>query len=288
MLVGGLQKAAVSIARQRRPYERFNRVPRRVISAARYRINAPILIFQMGKVGSTSVYRALREQALPVPVEHVHLLADLDDVERWVRRTYPYPSSTLRQIEHDRRLRQMIDTQPATRWNVITLVREPVIRNVSSFFESLHEFVPEARTGDVSVETLGHAFVQRFGHAAPLEWFQKQLVPVFGINPYAAPFPHDAGFQVLEGERARLLIMRTKDLATYFSSAIDAFLGVKIRRLRRANESEGKWYSAMQQRFLADFRFPPSYLDEMYGSEYARHFYTADELAGFRARFGER
>lgn len=40
----------------------------------KFGINAPIIVYQMGRVGSTSVYSALRRLDLDVPVYHAHAL----------------------------------------------------------------------------------------------------------------------------------------------------------------------------------------------------------------------
>lgn len=249
----------------------------------RYRVDAPILVFQMGKVGSTAVYAALKARALPV--DHLHLLTGLDALEASMRWSYEDPSTTLAEIERGRRFRERIDGDPGTRWNIITMVRDPVARNVSAFFEGLHQIVPGARDRVVTMDELGDAFLNRFSHAAPTTWIQSQLTPVFGIDPFTTPFPHSAGFQILEGERARVLIIRSEDLSACFETALQSFLGLKIRALPKANVSENKWYAPLAAEFSQSFEMPQHYLDEMYGSAYARHFYTPEELARFESRY---
>lgn len=233
----------------------------------------------MGKVGSTAVYQGLRDLQLPVAVEHVHLLTNFDSIEQNIRRMYAAPSTTLDELNKGRRLRLEMDSRTDIRWNVITLVREPVHRNISAFFESLDEIVPEARQGNTTIEELGHAFLERFNHDAPMSWIKTQLTPVFGLDPYAVPFPHQAGFQILEGDRARLLIIRMEDVTRCISKATGSFLGRNIRHLPRANTTESKWYGQLHDRFLAEFELPAEYFTRLHGSQFARHFYTPEELA---------
>ena len=71
-------------------------------------------------------------------------------------------------------------------------------------------------------------------------------------------------------------------------SAPHAFLGIRKARLLLANTSEQKWYASLLDDFLDEVDIPGSYLDEMYGSEYARHFYRPTELAVFRSRWNTR
>ncbi len=83
---------------------RLRQTPRRLLAALRYQSDAPICVYQMGKVGSTAVHRAIAAQALPVPLYHAHMLAELDAIEASVRQNYAAPSSTLRQLAHGREL----------------------------------------------------------------------------------------------------------------------------------------------------------------------------------------
>lgn len=264
---------------------RLRRAPRSVITATRYRSHSPILVYQMGKVGSTAILKALVDQGFRVPVEHVHLLADLDAIEDGVQRSYADPSSTLEQLDHARQVREAVDRQPNVSWNVITMVRDPVARNVSAFFESLHEHLPRPDSAALSMKSLGEAFLTRFDHSAPLEWFQRQLAPVFDVDVFGSTFPHSAGFQILAGPRSRTLVIRYENLNDCVGEALKDFLGVSVKRLPAANSSASKWYGALQRRFTAEFEFPDSYLSAMYDSEYATHFYTSAEISGFRRRY---
>src|SRR5258708_39936699 len=44
----------------------------------KFNIDTPIIVFQMGKVGSSSVYDALNDLDLDVPVYHAHVLNRFD------------------------------------------------------------------------------------------------------------------------------------------------------------------------------------------------------------------
>jgi hypothetical protein len=257
----------------------------------RYGITDPVVVFQMGKVGSTGVYRALVAANLGVPVHHVHLMEDLDAIEDGVRRLYPNPVHTLREIEKGRRIRRELDQRRSRGSNVVTLVRDPVARNVSAFFEGIEEVLPEARTllsTDAPHDELLDAFLNRFDNGAPLGWFDGQMKPVFGIDVFATPFPHERGFQIIEGNSARVLILRTADLAQASADAFRSFLGVTLGPLGVQNDSAGKWYADAYRDFLARLRLPDGYLDEMYDSRMARHFFSPQEIEQFRAGWRSR
>jgi hypothetical protein len=56
-------------------------------------------------------------------------------------------------------------------------------------------------------------------------------------------------------------------------------------RIERENASADEPYAEAWSHFIDRIRIPDAYLDVMYGSRLARHFYTASEIEAFRARW---
>ncbi len=249
----------------------------------------PVLVYQMGKVGSSSVYRSLRDLDLPGGVEHVHLLENLDAVEASVRSAYADPAGSLRQIRRGREIRARMRRSRDVQWKVVSLVRDPVERNVSAFFQNLDQVLPDARErharGELPTDELRDAFVERYDHNAPLLWFQTQLEPVFGIDVFATPFDTASGFTTYESPTASLLVIRLEDLPRCGDLAIAAFLGVDGFTLQARNVGNQKWYADLYAEFQREVVLPPEYLDAMYDSAFAQHFYDDRERAGFRSRW---
>ena len=245
----------------------------------------------MGKVGSSSVYQSLRSLDPPRPVHQVHLLNDLDALEGQVRMRYPNPVQTLAQIEKGRTLRRVIERSRGTTWQVITLVRDPVQRNVSAFFQNLTEVIPDVyerhARGEMSVAEITSAFLERYDHNAPLAWFETQLQPVFGIDVFASPFDTSRGCAIYEAEHARLLLIRVEDLSTCGPTAIADFLGLDKFELVTANIGREKRYHGLYAEFEAEVHLPESYLTRMYDGRVARHFYTDAEIDAFQARWAK-
>ena len=267
---------------------RLRGLRRRLKTVGRAR-GEPIVVYQMGKVGSSTVYRSLRSLGLRRQVHHVHLLNELDEIEERVRRRYPDPVGTLAQIEKGRRLRRRVLPNRRTTWNVISLVRDPVQRNVSAFFESLTEVIPDVyerqERDDIAPAELENAFLDRFDHDAPLSWFQSQLEPVFGIDVFAAPFDTEQGYATYEGPGARLLVIRLENLMEYGQTAIGEFLGLDQFELVTANIARDKRYANLYSEFERSVTLPVSYLERMYESRFARHFYRAAEIEAFEQRW---
>src|SRR5438874_10832030 len=90
----------------------------------KYGIRAPIIVYQMGKVGSRSVYESLKKLELDVPVYHCHVLNNLEKVEQGVRQLLTAPEESLRAVREGQQLRELILSDKDRKWNLVSLVRE--------------------------------------------------------------------------------------------------------------------------------------------------------------------
>src|SRR5688572_1946244 len=109
----------------------------------------PIIIHQMGKVGSKTVELSLRKAyealGIQVPIYHTHILNGFERVRGYVLKEKNRQDSAghFATLDHGESVRKLIDENPAQHWNIISLVRDPIARNVSAFFESLPEYIPD-------------------------------------------------------------------------------------------------------------------------------------------------
>ena len=139
---------------------------------------------------------------------------------------------------------------------------------------------------DEVLEHLTTAFLQRFDeHHFPATWFDRELRDPFGLDVYGTPFPTLRGYDILEGGRARVLAIRLEDLDGVVADAFDDFLDIQDIQLLKANVGKSKDYGDVYRDFARRVTLPDAYLDRMYSSTYAQHFYTPDEVARFRARW---
>ena len=106
----------------------------------------PILIFQMGKVGSTTVVKSLEKKGI-LPLFHIHLLLNSEDTMKFYK-SKAYESFELkfyleRQIRRGEFLYNKIIVAKKE-VKIISLTREPIGRNISAFFENF-----EMETGKI-------------------------------------------------------------------------------------------------------------------------------------------
>lgn len=269
----------------------------------------PVLVYQMGKVASqTVVHTLLAVGSFRRPILHVHYLRlerlrQIISIFRSARRStrgtsIPIgritPSFAWRGLEVARAMARRQGDQ----WTVITLVRDPVARDISAFFQNLRGVLgfdlrkwlgrasPEA-----IVEEIRPTFDRYFIDSAidpvvnaGLSWFDDELKSVLDVDVYESPFPHELGYQILQEKRARVLVLRAEDLNRVGPTALTGFLDHEVAQLVHANVAESRAYKEVSQAFKR-LEFPGHYLDRCYGSKLARHFYTPAEIEAFRAQW---
>lgn len=252
----------------------------------------PLIVYQMGKVGSETVERSLGSVSLGRPLIRVHSLVEenmyLDlKASNVSPREYFKRSRNLfigkylaREIARDRH---------RGKWQVITMVRDPVAQNISAFFQIADLLIPDfserAATGRVSVDELLEVFLRNFPpDGIYINWFDQEMKPTFGVDVFASPSSKEAGYTIYRENNVELLLLRLEDVDRCAAAAFDDFLGLKNFRVERRNEAEQKTYSALYKAFQQQAVFPRHYVDGVYGSKYARHFYTDQEICRFRNR----
>jgi hypothetical protein len=250
----------------------------------------PVIIYQPGKVGSSTVLASLNQSlhsaSTKAEIYHAHHLNHLEQMEADIKSKFPNPQKSLEKLAIDKELRRQIDEKPNQRWNVISLTREPVARTISTVFEMLDVIFPgwkaKYEAGEWDLHEMQDTIVKRYVSGPGRgDWYDTQMKPVFDVDVYAQPFPHQQGYEIYHGKNhSRLLLLRLEDLNRVGQKVFSDFLNLKDFELVRANVGEQKEYSDLYRDFKK-IPLPAAYLEKMYSSRYARQFYTDAEINGF-------
>jgi hypothetical protein len=167
---------------------------------------------------------------------------------------------------------------------VVTIVREPIGRSASDFFQSGARL---GRLGDAPTTIAAFVrFATAQGIPRTIAWFDRELRVSLGIDVYEYPFDPAIGYATIETPSVRLLILRQESLDVA-PRALGHFLGLpEPLALTRENDAARKPYSDLYDTVLQEARLAASSLDLAYTSRFAQHFYSPAELDGFRARWG--
>jgi hypothetical protein len=253
------------------------------IALARMPGGTPLVVFSMGKTGSTAIARAVQDETGRRVFQVFRLDPErLEQAEGRYRAGArpPFPGA-MHLWESEHLLRH--PPSAGAPWTVITTVREPIAQAVSAFFHgSGRRVLPDdgATTGALTDTLLDEGWVR-----TPLRWFDREFAPAFGIDLLSTPFDPEVGQLVVEAPTARVLVIRQESLAAA-PEALARFLGRPAPvPVPARNEATSKEYGARYRDFLASVRLPGAVVDQAYASRYARHFYADSELERFRLRW---
>lgn len=203
----------------------------------RSKVHSPIIVYQMGKVGSSSVTQSLNNSGCR-RAYNVHRM-DPDNMAR-VRQ---YCLENNRRPPNDivgKRLYTRI-VKEGKRAKFITLVREPIRRNVSAFFQNLNRFIGNDREQlSRDIGELAKIFIQEYNHFVPLTWFDVEMKQTLGIDVYEHPFPKKAGYLSVGRGRFQVLILKAEIEDRIKEKAIREFLGSTKFNLVRTNIGKDK------------------------------------------------
>lgn len=250
-----------------------------------------LLVHQMGRAGSMTTVNTLRQGGLALPVFHTHTLYPETVRERLARVEQLPESRHPLNLRVSRRITAELESRGNRYrpWKLVTIFRDPVARNISEFFLSIEDYIPDfARLdhqGRLDHAQLLETFLEKFPHEQRLGWVERELETVFDLDVYGQAFARQGGFQVIRAEGVDLLILKIEHLNQSFQAAFRDFLGIEVPELAHTHITEQDPTRAMYRDFVRGAVLPSSYLDRMYDTDFAGHFYTPEEIAAFRRKW---
>jgi hypothetical protein len=142
-----------------------------------------VIVHSMGKVGSSTVFESINHANINFIAYHTHSLT-----ESALNAQY----NALKQkglplglhLYHGKMISKFKNEVKDFKWKVITLVREPISRNISAFFQNIEKHVPNLKRKCVSQININE-LIQIFlglNNNIPLKWIDSEIKGVFGID----------------------------------------------------------------------------------------------------------
>ena len=244
----------------------------------------PVVIFSMGKTGTTSLTQAIAATTSR-PVVKAHALSKDGLGRRFATEARLNVQTRPRYLWQCEQIARSLKGDG--RWTLLCGVRDPIAIAVSGHFYGLAR---QGATGQQpwmigDVEDHAHAIAQTVEKNIERDWFREELKPSTGIDVYSTGFPTNVGVQTLENGKFSALILRAEDLDAAGPDAVARHLGhdvpIPIARENTARSSTSSPYD----RFCAEGQLPEDVVVAAYETEMARHFYSPTELETFRARW---
>ncbi|MBF0621263.1 MAG: sulfotransferase family 2 domain-containing protein [Magnetococcales bacterium] len=255
------------------------------------------LVHQMGRVGSMTLIRTIEAVNSGVPVWHSHYLHPKQLEENWAMRKKHQFYIWQRHMRIAQVLSQEIQNKSLDKrtWNIVTVVREPVSRNMSTYFLGLdnHHLAgiyekQEKREADIDMVVNDFMAFSRDLETLHETWFDQEIKALFDIDVYDYPFPTDQGYLIINKGSVNLLILKLEQMDSCLLAALEAFFNQKANQqvdMHRTEKDDraGVFY----KQFKKHISFETEYLDQYYNGRYMKHFYSAEEIDGFRQRWSQ-
>lgn len=235
-----------------------------------------ILVYQMAKVGSSTLYRTLEQTFFWKPTFHVHFLSEkrLDILEAMYGEKHRF-------VTLGKYLNFKINGSAVRKWKIVTLVRDPIAREISLFFQTMDRRYPEEVVGgkikdiDRVVEILQHkisAFDESSSKACL--WFDRELKHNFDIDVFDTDFDQQKGYQIIRTDRTEVLIFRLENLNECSEAALQEFFDCEQSiELISQNIGSQKAYGEQYKIVKSKVVIPKEVCIRIYSSRLMRHFY---------------
>jgi len=240
-------------------------------SAAKpYADSSCVLIYQMGKVGSTAL-----ANAFPGAI-HLHSLYGHSPNPMLWRAINRGPLKALRRQGFECLKRKLIRKRKIVK--VVSLVRDPMARDISSFFQDLpHWLAKHLNQSSISVREenfslLEEAFETTFDHSYCLNWFDKEFYRFTKVDIYEHPFDRTSGFSIINSGKFSIFLGDIGRL-NLWKEELNTFLGHDLS-LKEKNRGQKKWYAPLYKEFLSSYRPSGELIAKLYDSRLANHFFS--------------
>jgi hypothetical protein len=241
----------------------------------------PILVHQMGKVGSTTICSELRRNSMLPPVFQTHFISreSLEEANRitddWGRKSpHLKIGASLMPLFENR-------NEASPSWHIVTVVRDPVARQLSDVYENPEVIgVEHGATPDPSnvIDYLTNYF-ENFDEDKDYvcQWFEREIIRQMNIPLYEMEFPQEQNYQLIEHAGIRLLAFRIEDYADILNEgvAFNQWLGQSVKmNASSSNSASDRDSFESYKRVKSGLKIPKSALDRIYDTKFSRHFYA--------------
>jgi len=246
-----------------------------------YSDESNLLIYQMGKVGSTSLEEAIKGSL------HVHSLYSnwpcfvfyqqrrSNFIERFSQHFYDWS----RRVALNKR----------KKIKIISLVRDVYARNISMFFQNLPHWMyhfSKLDKKDLRLKSdlplLFEIFEKAFDHNYAFTWYDKEIKRFTGVDIFKYPFDKEKGYCHIQEGKYDILLIKLENLKSSWE-VLEDFVGYKLT-LQSVNRSSDKWHAPVYENFIKNYTPSETYLNQIYNSKLVEHFYTKDEILKFRSK----
>lgn len=234
----------------------------------------PVIVYQMGKVGSSTLKNSLEENN--IPALHIH---------RYFFKNTERPN-TLKLLPHKLKNRVIFNRfLKGDKVKIITFYRDPLSRNISSFFQNLDVYFKTSEFENLDYKILEERFNKAINlHDTPNNWFDLEFKNKLNIDVFKHPFNKQKGYTLISKGNIEVFLCVTNKI-NHLETELGDFLELDNFKLNNSNIGDKKWYKDLYIEFKERYKPTTKMLDTLYDSNTINHFYNDDEINRMKSRW---
>jgi len=249
------------------------------------RANKPfVIIYQQGRVASTSVYESLYDSGISFPTYHIHSIS-AENTQKQIDSAKLSGSKVFRHLYVGNMLSIALANHKAQKhaspWKVISIFRDPLAIMISLHFLNAKE---DSNIFSSNVSALKH-FESLFSTNDPSNWaictwFDDVFYDELGIDVYQHPFNTDTGYTIIKEEKLDILLLRFEDLSQAFKNGCPELFGSEegVFELKHANVHKNSQHDARLSYIKQHLKIPREFCDRVYSTKLVKHFYSPKQI----------
>jgi hypothetical protein len=255
-----------------------------------------VLVYSMGKVGSSSVFESLKA-TIDQPIYQIHSL-NIEDTKKFWKKIKLHQSYFNRDcIDREKIVSRFLSYRFSRilgqkNLKIISIVRDPVSRNISHFFENIdmyfRDFKKRLNLEDIEMKDLVNVFWEReYVIEKHIDWFDREFKSVLGLDIFSTEVSRDKGYTIIRDIDRKLdvLLLKMESFDRCLENALAEFLGVEQVIIKKVNIAQSKYYFSIYNNFKNHVNFTQEYLEEIYTQKLVTHLYTKGEIDNFKSKW---
>lgn len=249
----------------------------------------PILVYQNGKVGSSTISKSL--WYVGIENAHIHrfffkndIVGELilgDDQSRFMKSSNVF---SLRSTEYVKAIKNEMKGK-----KIITMVRDPIAVDLATVFQwmgtgILDRYCAEQLKGGKDFLLIVSELMTRIQNRL-FRWFEEELKELCDIDVFEYTFDREQGYTIISKDTVEILLLKTEKLP-FLTDIVRNFVHNQELEILSENMGNNKEYAHIYKEVKEKLELPKEYVEYYYkDNSFMNHFYTKKEQKSFMRKW---
>ncbi len=257
-----------------------------------------ILIYQMGKVGSSSIYHSLLNSFNNRQVFQIHYIYDayqnMNNNINTKELTHPrlklsnknLTENTLKILNHHyylgNKLFHAIKNNPQNNYKIITGIREPISQLLSNCFQGIKDFDFIDKKGILKKRKIIKILLESINENYYKQYYDRELKTIFGIDIFSYKFDTSKPYFYIKEKNIEIIIYKLESLNSSYEQIFQQLFPYEHIKLIKKNEAKNKSHYKEYKEIEKELSFDEEVLRKFYyQKDFIQNFYEKKEIENF-------